>query len=87
MINLASILIKIEIKRGGDHEEFKISLSNRLIPSRFNQELRRKAEYIVLYQGNSTSNVGHPFRDVIYVVRSRKAVGIVAHDAVQILLK
>ena len=31
----------------GDHEELKIFLSNCLIPSRFNEELRKKREYIV----------------------------------------
>ena len=46
MINPTPIFIKIESKRGGDHEELKIFLSNRLIPSRFNQELRNKKEYI-----------------------------------------
>ena len=46
-----------------------------------------KRRYIDFYKGNSASNVSRPFRDVIYAVRSREAVGIVAHDAVYILLK
>ena len=36
----------------GDDEDFKIFLSNCLIPSRFNQELRRKGGIHRLFKGN-----------------------------------
>ena len=40
MISLAPILSKSSLNTG-DHEELKIFLSNCLIPSQFNQELRK----------------------------------------------
>ena len=51
MINPAPILIKIESKRGGDHEELNIFLSNCLIPSRFNQELRKTRGDTSVFKG------------------------------------
>ena len=63
VLNPALILIKIESKRGGDHKELKIFLSNRLIPSRFNQELRTKENTSFFYKRISARNVGRPFDD------------------------
>ena len=86
MINPALIGSQSSLN-AGDHEELKILLKNCLIPSRFNQELRKGEKYIDFNKRNFASNVSCPFRDVICTVRSCEAVGIVAHDAVHVLLK
>ena len=43
----------------GDHEELRIFLKNRLIPSRFNQELLKRREYISFYRKFPIKNAGH----------------------------
>ena len=59
----------------------------RLIPSWIEQKLRKEEKYIDFYKENSSSDVSRPFHDVICIVWSHEAIGIVAHDAVHVLLK
>ena len=47
----------------GDHEELKIILSNCLIPSRFNQELRKTSGNTLLLKGIFAQKLG-PFDQV-----------------------
>ena len=63
---------------GGDHEELTILLKNRLIPSRFNQELLYTGGRTPLYRKFSTKNVGR-------LIRRRRIDGrdcaiVVGHD-------
>ena len=51
------------VKTRGDQEELKIFLSNRLIPSRFNQELRNKEGIHRFLEGDFRTNTG-PFDPV-----------------------
>ena len=82
MIRDQSPLDWLAIKsRTQDHEELKILLQNLLISSQFNQELRKRREYIGFKRKFSAKNMDRPFFGEIWAVRSCEIGGIVGHDA------
>ena len=78
--------IVIESRTQGNCDGLKILLKNRIIASRFNQELFQKRRTSIFIKEYPARNVDRLFRDEIRVVRLCETGGIVAHDAVHVLL-